>query len=316
MKSIDIHTHGIGGFDTRTATAEDILKMAEIHGCQGGSEIIPTVYPAAMEVMRKNMAAIRSAMERQQTECWRVEDGEWRQKKEEKRPENAGNRVSGFRGTVAPQCATIVGINIEGPFLNPMKCGALDAGAFLEAEEYNLEKLIEGFEDIIRIMTIAPEIEGAEGLIRKISAMGIIVSMGHSDATYAEAEKGFHSGARGITHIFNAMRGIHHREPGIAGFGLLNRDIYIELIADPFHLHAKTIELVFKVKKPERIIIVSDSVKQTQTSSKSHGITGGDGRLSGGCMTVIESSRRLTGMGIDTQAVMKCITENPERYLH
>ncbi len=282
MKIIDIHTHGIGGYDTRTAAAEDILKMAEIHGRQGVSTIIPAVYPAAVEVMRENMAAVRGAMERQK----------------------------------AGECAVISGINLEGPFLNPLKCGALDVGAFLEAGEYNLEKLIEGFEDIIRIMTIAPEIEGAEGLIRKISGMGIIVSMGHSDATYAEAERGFHSGARGITHLFNAMRGIHHREPGIAGFGLLNKDIYIELIADPFHLHPKVIELVFKVKNPEKIIIVSDSVKQTQMSSKSQGITEVDGRLSGGCMTVIESSRRLTGMGFDTQVVMRCITENPERYLH
>ncbi|VAX34357.1 N-acetylglucosamine-6-phosphate deacetylase, partial [hydrothermal vent metagenome] len=151
---------------------------------------------------------------------------------------------------------------------------------------------------------------------RKISGMGIIVSMGHSDATYAEAERGFHSGARGITHLFNAMRGIHHREPGIAGFGLLNQDVYIELIADPFHLHERTIELIFKVKNPERIIIVSDSVKQTRTSSKSQGITEGDGRLSGGGMTVIESSRRLAGMGFDEEVVMRCVTENPERYLH
>ncbi|VAX34732.1 N-acetylglucosamine-6-phosphate deacetylase [hydrothermal vent metagenome] len=287
MKIIDIHTHGIGGYDTRTAAAEDILKMAEIHGRQGISEIVPTVYPAAIEVMRGNMAAIRAAMEGQKAVACRGED------------------------------AAIAGINLEGPFLNPLKCGALDVRAFLEASEYNLEKLIEGFEDIIRIMTIAPEIEGAEGLIRTITGMGIIVSMGHSDATYAEAERGFHSGARGITHLFNAMRGIHHREPGIAGFGLLNRDIFIELIADPFHLHERTIELVFKVKNPERIIVVSDSVKQTQTSSKSQeGITEGNGRLSGGCMTVIESSRRLTGMGFDTQIVMRCITENPERYLH
>ena len=218
MKTIDVHTHGIGGYDTRTAAAEDILKMAEIHGRLGVSEIIPTVYPATVEVMRENMAAIRSAMERQEV------DGE---------------------------CAVIAGINLEGPFLNPLKCGALDAGAFLEASEYNLEKLVEGFEDIIRIMTVAPEIEGAGGLIKKIAGMGIIVSMGHSDATYAEAERGFHSGARGITHLFNAMRGIHHREPGIAGFGLLNRDIFIEVIADPFHLHERTIELVFRVKTPK-----------------------------------------------------------------
>ncbi|HEB76303.1 MAG TPA: hypothetical protein ENJ04_08130 [Nitrospirae bacterium] len=283
MRVTDIHTHGIGGFDTQTADCGDILKMAELHGRRGVSVIIPTVYPASVETMRENMAAIREAMEAQQA-------------------------LGGER-------AVIAGINLEGPFLNPSRRGALDAGAFLEANAYNLERLTDGFEDLIRIMTVAPEIEGAEGLIRTLSDMGVIVSMGHSDATYAEAERGFHAGARGITHIFNAMRGIHHREPGIAGFGLLNRDVYVEVIADPFHLHAKTIELIFSVKKPGRIIIVSDSVKQTLTSSGDHGITGGDGRLSGGCMTVTGASERLAAMGFDEEVVERCITENPGRYL-
>ena len=96
--------------------------------------------------------------------------------------------------------------------------------------------MIEGFEDIVKIVTIAPELEDALHLIKTMSNMGIIVSLGHSDATYQETEKAFHAGAKGITHLFNAMRGFHHREPGIAGFGLTNPDIYVEVIADPFHL--------------------------------------------------------------------------------
>ncbi len=159
--------------------------------------------------------------------------------------------------------AKIIGVHLEGPFLNPAKCGSLNAMTFIEPSEKPFSELVEGFEDIIKIITMAPELDGAPMLIKRISDVGIIVNMGHSDATFEEAEKGFHSGARGITHIFNAMRGFHHREPGIAGFGLLNNDIFIEVIADPFHLHRATLELILKVKNPKRIIIVSDMVRES-----------------------------------------------------
>jgi len=141
--------------------------------------------------------------------------------------------------------------------------------------------------------------------------------MGHSNATYAEAEAGFNAGAKGITHIFNAMSGFHHRNPGLAGFGILNQDIYIEVIADPYHLHLKTLELIFKTKNHDRIIIVSDTVKETKTSSPSIFKEGTDiyGKLSGGCMTITESSKRLIKMGYDEDDIMACITRNPERYL-
>jgi N-acetylglucosamine-6-phosphate deacetylase len=211
--------------------------------------------------------------------------------------------------------AKIIGVHLEGPFLNPSKCGALNAITFIEPSEDNFKELVEGFEDIIKIITIAPEINGSIKLIKKITDMGIIASMGHSDATYAEAEAGFHAGAGGITHIFNAMRGFHHREPGIAGFGLLNQDIYIEVIADPYHLHSKTLELIFKTKNHDRIIIVSDSVKEATPFTKGQGVTDAYGKLLGGCMTIAESSKRLIEIGFDENIIMKCITENPEKYL-
>jgi N-acetylglucosamine-6-phosphate deacetylase len=136
-------------------------------------------------------------------------------------------------------------------------CGALDAASFLDPDEGSLKKLIEGYEDIVKIITIAPELQGALKLIKNISDAGIIASMGHSDALYADAEAGHRAGARGITHLFNAMRGIHHREPGLAGYGLMNKDIYIEFIADPFHLDAGMIEFILSAKNQDRIIIVS-----------------------------------------------------------
>lgn len=287
MEIIDIHTHGIAGYDTRTSDYKDILKLAEIHGSAGVQAIMPTVYPAPIQKMRENMTAIKKAME-------------------EAAPP-AKNKTASSR---------IIGIHLEGPFLNPKMCGSLDKTTFLEPKEHYLRKLIEGFEDVIRIITLSPELDGALGLISRLRDMGILVSMGHSDATYKEAMAGFMKGAKGITHIFNAMRHIHHREPGIAGLGLLNQDIYIEVIADPFHLHPNVIELIFRIKNPEKIIIVSDSVKGSKTFSfEDKGIANSSGRLMGGSMTAAQAGRRLVDMGFDKGAVNRAMTENPERYL-
>jgi len=293
MKVIDLHTHGIGGYDTRTPDEKDILAVAATQGSLGVAEIVPAIYPAAIKVMRKHMDAVRKAMERQKAPG------------AELRASSSGSR----------QPAKIIGVHLEGPFLNPLQCGALEATAFLEPTEYHLQELIEGFEDIVKIITIAPELKGAPGTIRKMADKGIVPSMGHSAATYSEAENGFNAGARGITHIFNAMRCFHHREPGIAGFGLLNREVYIEVIADPFHLHPATIGLIFKVKNPERIIIVSDSVSGSKMSGSGQGVTDSGGKLVGGSMTIMESARQLVAMGFEKNAVMKCVTVNPSRYL-
>ncbi|HXW69567.1 MAG TPA: hypothetical protein VEJ88_08140, partial [Dissulfurispiraceae bacterium] len=234
-------------------------------------------------VMRRQMDAVRKAMERQKTG--------------------------------ADSQSKIIGVHLEGPFLNPFHCGALDANAFLEPTAYHLQKLIEGFEDIVKIITVAPELKGAAGIIRKIADKGIIPSMGHSAATYSEAEKGFNAGARGLTHIFNAMRCFHHREPGLAGFGLLNQKVYIEVIADPFHLHRATIDLIFRIKNPARIMIVSDSVRESRKSVHAPGVTDSSGTLLGGSMSIAEAASRLIGTGLEKDAVMKCITANPKRYL-
>ena len=277
--------HGIGGFDTRTSNVKDIIRMAEIEASCGVSEIIPTIYPDSIQVMRENMIAVKMAMEMQ-------------------KPDD-------------DRCATIPGVHLEGPFLNPGRCGALNSSSFVEPTEYHLKELLEGFEDMVKIITIAPELNGAAKLIRKISEMGIIVSMGHSDATYSEAEAGFNAGAKGITHLFNAMRSFHHREPGIVGFGLLNKEVYIEVIADPYHLNIKTLELIFRTKNPDRIILISDSVKGTKISEpeKDHGVVDDTGRLQGGSMSIMESSRRLTELGFNEGIIKSCITKNPETYL-
>jgi N-acetylglucosamine-6-phosphate deacetylase len=277
---IDIHTHGIEGLDTRDGAAA-VRRIAEVHGDAGVDEIILSIYPAPPAEMRAAMAAVSEAMEAQAGEA---------------------------------HAARIRGVHLEGPFLNPAYAGALDASAFCAPDEKVFDALIEGFAPIVRTVTIAPEMAGAAALIRKMERMGIRASMGHSGATYTEAEAGFRAGARGITHLFNAMAGLHHREPGIAGFGLMNREVYAEVIGDLRHVDARVLDMVFRLKGPGRVILVSDSVRETR---KADGAPpeGPTGRLLGGSMTVTEAAAGLIEAGLDEETVMAAHTVNPHAFL-
>ncbi len=285
---IDVHTHGLGGYETRGASPGDILAMAGLQGSAGVKAILPTVFSAPIDEMRRDISAVREAMRIQ-------------------REEREGPGIS--------PSARITGVHLEGPFLNPAEAGALDRGSFLPASVDAWRRLVDGFEDIVRIVTIAPELEGATGLIGDMAGMGVTVSMGHSDATWSEAEAGFRAGARGITHIFNAMRAFHHREPGIAGFALMNPDVYVEVIADPYHLDLRTIELIFRVKDPGRILLVSDTVKASAIADEGSPVTDEKGRLLGGSMPLPASITRLLALGFNREALEQAATQNPARYL-
>lgn len=291
MRIVDVHTHGLGGHSTRTTNPDDILKIAALHGTLGITDIVLAVYSGPIRVMRQDMEAVKEAMKKQRSAA-----------------------SSKFKNENL-KFAKIAGIHLEGPFLNPIRAGALDSASFQKPSEKTWKKLIEGFEDIIKIVTIAPELHGALRLIKTLSNMGMIVSLGHSDATHKETEMAFRAGARCITHIFNAMRAFHHREPGIAGFGLMNQEIYIEVIADPFHLNNRTLEFIFRVKNPERILIISDSIKETKVSSKHQTLRDEAGALRGGSMTIVESAKRLIKLGFDKDKVMSCISANAWSYL-
>jgi len=281
MKIYDIHTHGIGGYDTMASSPEDILEVARMHGEKGVHGIVLSVYPGALENMRADMEVIRQAIEVQEKE-------------------GAG-------------MSRILGVHLEGPFLSPERAGALNRNFLQRGSPEVLYKLIEGYEDLVRTITVAPEVEGGLEVIKAASRMGIVVMMGHSDAGYEEAEAGFRAGARGITHIFNAMRPFHHRDPGLAGFGLLHPEAYIEVIGDPWHLHPATLKMIFRVKGPERIIIVSDTVKESGLERGA--VKSGAGRLMGGAFSVTESVEYLESLGFDRDDLIRMVSENPARLL-
>ncbi|MDH4232813.1 MAG: amidohydrolase family protein [Nitrospirota bacterium] len=278
---IDLHTHGIGRYDTRLGSPEHIVRMAALHAKRGTGAILPTIYPDSIDVMRKNMEAVRKAIALQKSQ----------------------KGVS----------ARILGAHLEGPFLNPAKCGALEDKAFIRPMLSSLTRLIDGYEDIIRIITIAPEIPGALKVIERCAELGLKVNMGHSDATIKQAVEGKKAGATGITHLFNAMRPFHHREPGLAGLGILDEELYTEVIADGVHLHPKTLELIFSRKRLDRIILVSDSVKGA--GSGKGAIYKKDGTLSGSATTIAGGVKILRSAGIPDADIIMASTDNPARYI-
>lgn len=274
---IDLHVHGAEEYDTRTRRQDDILLIAKLHGERGTDAILPTVYAGAIDTMRQNMTAVRRAM---------------------------SSRSTG---------AKVLGIHLEGPFLNPDQAGALDRKSFLDPSKKELERLVEGFEDIIRIVTIAPELPGALKIIELCRNKGFLVHMGHSDASYEQAEEGKLAGATGITHIFNAMRGFHHRDPGLAGFGLMDDEVYVEVIADLVHLHPQSLKMVLDMKPPDRILLISDSVKGPGWGKGA--VRGPGGALEGSGVTLMDCVKNLVSLGVHQDWALQFATQNPRTYL-
>ena len=274
---VDIHVHGAEKYDTRTRRQDDILQIAGIHGQRGTSAMLPTIYPGSLEAMRDNLTAVQRAMAAQR------------------------------------EGARIVGAHLEGPFLNPARAGSLDGKSFADPSVEMFERIVEDFEDVVKIVTIAPELPGALRVIELCREKGFLVQMGHSDASIEQAEEGKQAGATGITHLFNAMRGFHHREPGLAGFGLMDEDIYVEIIADLAHLHPQSLKMIFDMKSPDKIIMVSDSVMGPGWGSGP--IRGAGGTLLGSGIALADAVKNLITLGVPPERAVQFASDNPMKYL-
>jgi N-acetylglucosamine-6-phosphate deacetylase len=282
---IDLHTHGISGHDSRSKEPDSYISMAGAFLSHGTGAFLATLFPGPIPVIRAQMAAVKRAMELQGPD---------------------------------PQSAKILGVHLEGPFVNPVKCGALDRESFLAATTDGLKRLTEGFEDIVRIITVAPEMPGALFVIEAASGMGIRVNMGHSAATFAEAAEGALAGASGVTHIFNAMSGIHHREPGLAGYALTDDELYVEVIADFAHLHPEVVRLVIKCKPRSRLILVSDSLAPAKTGGvpPAGPLYMPDGKtLAGSGITLADAVKYVDSLNIPGADPLLFARDNPAAYI-
>jgi N-acetylglucosamine-6-phosphate deacetylase len=201
----------------------------------------------------------------------------------------------------------ILGIHLEGPFLAPGRLGTHSPLARRDPDPSLLERLLASGR--IRLVTLAPELEGADGLIDLLLRRGVTVSCGHTDATAAEANEAFDQGVRTVTHLFNAMRPLRHRDPGIAGAALARDDVVVQIILDGVHLAPETAHLVWRAAAG-RVALVTDAVSGAGVQDGSYSLggfevkirdgvaRGPDGQLAGSVLTMIEAVRNLHALGV------------------
>jgi len=220
---IDVHIHGSFGRDVIDGESESLEIISQFIAKHGTTGFLPTIVTAPLKDMRKSVENIENFIERKN-----------------------------FNG------AKILGIHLEGPFLNAKYKGAQREDCLLPPKIEYLEELIS---ENLKLMTIAPEIEGSFDIIRYLSKRNVKISAGHTDATAEIIEHAISLGLSHVTHLFNGMRPLHHRDPGIIGVSLINDQLSVEIIADGYHLADHILTLVTKVKPKEKVILITDAIE-------------------------------------------------------
>ncbi|HLG77541.1 MAG TPA: N-acetylglucosamine-6-phosphate deacetylase, partial [Ktedonobacteraceae bacterium] len=159
------------------------------------------------------------------------------------------------------QGAAILGAHLEGPFISSAKTGAQKEAHARTPDLKLIKHWQDTANDVIKLVTLAPELPGAMQFITALHNMGVIASIGHTNATYAEAVSAITAGCTQATHLFNAMRGLHQREPGTVGALLLAHEVMAELIVDGVHLHPAIVELALRLKSKDRLLLVTDAIR-------------------------------------------------------
>jgi len=282
---IDLHVHGGGGADVMDG-AGAVATAARTHARHGTTSLLATT-----------VSAERADLERVFAEVG----------------EHFLLRVPGG--------ARVLGIHLEGPFINPARLGAQPPSLRLGTLE---EILALHRRAPIRIVTLAPELSGHLELIRALGEQGIITQIGHSDGGYEDGLAAMAAGARGYTHLFNAMTGLHHRAPGMAGAALAQAE-YAELIPDLLHVHPGAIRLALRAIP--RLYCVTDATAGagmpdgtyhlgTQTVTKcGGGVRLADGTLAGSTLTMDEALRNLVGIGLALDDASRRVSTYPADYL-
>ncbi|HZQ16918.1 MAG TPA: N-acetylglucosamine-6-phosphate deacetylase [Gaiellaceae bacterium] len=218
----------------------------------------------------------------------------------------------------------ILGVHLEGPFLSPNRLGTHEASSRRDPDPALLARLLEA--GPVRMMTLAPELPGAGELIDTLHSRGVTVSLGHTDATAEQAEAAFGRGARAVTHLFNAMRPLQHRDPGIVGAALANDDVVVSLIVDGIHLAPETVLTAWRAARG-RVALISDataaapradgrsSLGELDLEVHEGAVRGPDGILAGSVLSLIEAVRNVHALGVPLEEALGAVSATPARVL-
>ena len=293
---INIHVHGAVGHDVMEGTPESLRTIGCALARHGVGGYYPTTVTSTTDETLRGLEGIAAVIE----------------------------------GAPEADAAVPLGIHLEGPFLSAAKRGAHTAALLVAPSVALFDRFWEAAHGKIRILTIAPELPAALELIEHASKLGVICSLGHSNATLEEAEAGFRAGGRSATHTFNAMRSLDHRDPGIAAYVLDQDALYAEIICDGIHVEPAMVRLFYKAKGPERTVLITDGMAATGMPDGKYKLgsldvevtngrcttAGSPGVLAGSVLTMdkaVQNFAAFTGVSMTTSAQMA--TRNPARLM-
>ena len=293
---IDSHIHGSFGFDVSDGNAEDVLSLAKKLPSFGVSGFLPTIMTLDEDGILKAAEATVKARE----------------------------SLSSFDGAHAD----ILGLRLEGPFLNPSKSGVQNPENFVSAEGFAkiIEKVEKSFPELVKMIDIAPELDGAYEIVSNYKDR-YVFSLGHSDCDYDKTKHFFSKGGNSLTHALNAMRPCLKREPGPLGAAFDTSGSYIEVICDGIHVDQSVLRMLFKLFEG-RIIVVSDAMRAGGmpdgiydlggTPVESRGgrtYFGAEGNLAGSVTNLAQEAERLFSYGIDKTLIIDALTITPLKRL-
>ncbi|WP_411739358.1 N-acetylglucosamine-6-phosphate deacetylase [Peribacillus sp. S4] len=291
--AIDIHIHGASNSDAMDATHDALSTMAKTLPKEGTTSFLATT-------MTQSTQAIESALL------------------------NAGKYIE----NQTQENAEIVGVHLEGPFISPARKGAQPEDYIVDPDVTLFKRWQEMAENQIKLVTLAPEQPNGLDLAAHLRGTGVVASIGHSDATYDQIDEAIQAGTTHVTHLYNGMRGLHHREPGVLGAAYLRDELYVELIADGIHCRPEMIKLAYDQITSERMILITDSLRAKWLEKGTYDLGGqpvnvdetkatlSDGTLAGSILKMndaIKNTMEYTGCSMTD--IIKMTAENPAKQL-
>jgi N-acetylglucosamine-6-phosphate deacetylase len=295
---IDIHVHGGAGHDVMEGSGESLAAIERLMFRHGVTSYCPTTVTASMDETLKALAALAKAMEDQE-----------------------------HRGSDHPERARSLGIHLEGPFLSHARRGVHPSMYLQRASAEIFNQMWDAAGGRVRILTIAPEVEGALDLISDVSQRGVCVSIGHSNANLAQANAGIEAGAHHATHSFNAMRRLDHRDPGLLGAILTDRGLTADIIADGIHVEPVVVDLFLRAKGVDGAVLITDGISATGMPDGTYRLGSFEvqlrdsrceshGKLAGSVLTMDRAVRNVMAFAnLSFQNSIRLATLNPARVL-
>ncbi len=284
---VDVHIHGVNGFDASEPSFETYRGMEEFLYSKGVTSFLPSTVSIPHKDIMQVIQTIREYMK-----------------------ENPDTSVSG--------------VHLEGPFFNIERKGAQNPDYIRSPSDSEIND-IKNNSDVVRIISLAPELDNCVKAIKEFSAAGINVSIGHTKCNYAQSMEALNHGANRFTHLFNAMNPIHHRDIGTVGAGLMS-DAYVELICDLIHLSPEAIKMVYKIKDKDKIVLITDAMRATGLEPGMYDLGGlevfvsnqdarlKDGSLAGSVLTMDKAVKNtVKASGQSPAEVLKASTINPAK---